>query len=50
MAYLLIRVNDHDKYGTIKRRLEYQFYLDNDHYPTNIVEIVDALNNHKFEI
>ena len=50
MNYLLIRISDQAKYGTLKKVLESQFSLDKYQYIKTIMEEVDTLNNHKFDM
>ena len=50
MTYLLVRGIDQANYGTFKKLLNSQFLLDNYQYPNTILAVVDALNNHKFDM
>ena len=50
MAFLIIRVSDQAKYGTFKKVLVSQFYLEKSIYLMTILDPVDILNNHKFDM
>jgi hypothetical protein len=49
MAYMFISNSDHDKYGSLKKKLSEQFALGTDQYPKTLSAAVDALSSHQFD-
>ena len=50
MAYLLIRNSDQSKYGSLlKGLISWQFSMNNNQYPKNIMNATDILGKHKHD-
>jgi hypothetical protein len=48
-AYMLMKISDQGKYGSLMTSLMTQFSMGTNQYPEDVLKAVDILTNHKFD-
>ena len=49
LAYLFMNNRNQSKYGSLVKKLQWQYALGTDQYPKTLTEAIDALSNHSFD-